>query len=171
VQEIGALELFAWVEWIRLREPPLSEKTLKNVLADIGQFLRWLERLEEYAPTIPDARTVALALDAIPNLRRGLFLARGYMELRPSEARRLDVADLRDEGRALQVLAKKSKKRKTRLLAIPDRRSSRIRGRRMRRSGGRKSASGTRSSSRAALQACPSSNRTKRAGTSSRRST
>ncbi len=75
--------------------------------------------IEEYAPTIPDAQTVAVVLDAIPILRRGLFLARSYMGLRPSEARRLDVADLRDEGRALQVLAKKSKKRKARLLAIP----------------------------------------------------
>lgn len=112
----------------------LSEKTLRNVLADIGQFLRWLHArgviqrmprvptselvLEEYAPTIPDAATVARILAEIPAELRGVFLARSYMGLRPSEARRLDVADLRDEGRAIQVLASKSKKRKARLLTL-----------------------------------------------------
>lgn len=164
VQEVRELELLSWVECMRSRasvearatgcanggpysattpgQPapvdsrrPLSEKTLRNVLADIGQFFRWLElhgviqkapriptaefEVEEYAPTIPDAATVAKILAEIPLELRGIFLARSYMGLRPSEARRLDVADLRDEGRAVQVLARKSKKRRTRLLALP----------------------------------------------------
>ena len=136
VQEIRELELVEWIDGMRLRTPPLSEKTLKNVLMDVGQFFRWLAKrgviaaaptiptaelvLEEYAPTIPDAHAVGLILAAIPIEHRGIFLARSYMGLRPSEARRLDVADLRDGDRALQVLARKSKKRKQRLLALPE---------------------------------------------------
>jgi integrase len=152
VHEIGEPELLDWLEWMRAPEgrpllpdgvanaagprvrAPLGEKTIKNVLGDLGQFLRWLGRrgiidhapriptdelvLTPYAPTVPDRETVAKILAAIPLERRGLWIARAYMGLRPSEARRLDVGDLREGGRALQLLGRNVKTRKPRLLPI-----------------------------------------------------
>ena len=102
-------KLVAWVRWMRRKK--LSEKTIKNVLYDIGHFLRWLAdqgdiaeapaipskelRLIEYDPQIPEADVVEKVLAEIPIEERGVFLVRSFMGLRPSEARRLNVSDLR----------------------------------------------------------------------------
>ena len=102
-------KLVAWIRWMRKKK--LSEKTIKNVLHDIGHFLRWLSdqgdiaeapiipsneiKLIEYDPQIPEADVVERVLAEIPEEERGIFLVRSYMGLRPSESRRLNVADLR----------------------------------------------------------------------------
>jgi integrase len=102
-------KLVAWIRWMRRKK--LGEKTVKNVLYDIGHFLRWLAdqgdiaeaptlpsneiKLIEYDPQIPEVDVVERVLAEIPEEERGIFLVRSYMGLRPSEARRLNVSDLR----------------------------------------------------------------------------
>jgi len=116
------------------RQRPLSEKTIKNVLGDVGHFLRWLARegvireapeipfdelrLVEYQPTIPDVETALRILAEIPVLKRGAWLAKSFMGLRPSEARRLSVSDVRDQGAVIVVPAAKSKMRRGRILEV-----------------------------------------------------
>lgn len=85
----------------------LAPKTVRNVVADVGTFLNWLRRrgeleavpelptvqVPEHAPRIPTPEAQDRILDAIPWRKRGAFLARGYMGLRPSEAARANVED------------------------------------------------------------------------------
>lgn len=156
VHEIKRPGLVAWVRWMRTHKArpggeqspahesaggnsagplrTLSEKTIKNVLGDIGHFLRWLQRegviheapevpfdeirLTEYAPVIPDLDTTLRILGQIGVLGRGLWLVRAFMGLRPSEARRLQVADVHEAGTALRLPGTKSKMRKGRVLEI-----------------------------------------------------
>ncbi len=89
----------------------LGEKTIKNVLYDLGHFLKWLSdqgdiaeapilpsnqiKLIEYEPEIPEAEIVELVMAKIPHEDRGIFLIRSHMGFRPSEARRLNVGDLK----------------------------------------------------------------------------
>ncbi len=137
--------LVAWIRWMRKktddnRERRIGEKTIKNVLYDIGHFLKWLERQGdiveapdlpsdeikeiEYVPDIPEADIVELVMSQIPEAMRGIFLIRSRMGFRPMEARRLNVADLRirNEDDLLDayislpsVSAKKKKPRKLQL--------------------------------------------------------
>ena len=122
LHSIGEKTLVAWIRWMRRKktepkkegeEPKrrVGEKTIKNVLYDIGHFLNWLEREKdiieaptlpsyelkevEYDPQIPEADVVELVMSHIPEEMRGLFLIRSRMGFRPSESRRLNVADLR----------------------------------------------------------------------------
>lgn len=52
---------------------------------------------------VPDADTLRRYLDAIPEELRGLFLARSYDGLRPSEARRMNVADFDFRSGVLRI--------------------------------------------------------------------
>jgi integrase len=118
----------------------IGEKTIKNVLYDIGHFLKWLERqgdiIEapdlpsdeikeiEYMPEIPEADVVALVLSHIPDEMEGIFLIRSRMGFRPMEARRLNVADLRHGSREdlldayIALPPRSAKKRKARKLQL-----------------------------------------------------
>jgi len=133
--DVHELDAPALLRWLRaLRERGLSEKTIKNVLMDFAQFLRWLVdqgvlraaprvptdrvRVVRHARTIPERADLERILAAIPAEIRGLWLVRAYMGLRPSEARRLDVRDLRENGTALQLLGAKTKTRAPRLLPL-----------------------------------------------------
>jgi integrase len=149
VAEIDRPALVSWIRWMRRQkrsrrgyaEPaPVGEKTIKNVLGDIAQFLRWLKdqgdilevptipfdqlRQVEYMPEIPDAATVQRVLDAIPIEKRGIWVARSFMGFRPSEARRLNVADLRmgtlDDltDAHIALPPRSSKKRRGRMLQL-----------------------------------------------------
>jgi integrase len=116
----------------------LSEKTIKNVLYDLGQFFRWLSKqgdipetpplpsrelkLVEYQPKVPEADVVARVLSEIPEEKRGIFLVRCRMGLRPTEARRLNVVDLARGKESDLVDAH---------IAIPPKSSKKKRGRRL----------------------------------------
>ncbi len=142
--------LVAWIRWMRKKktekkegeEPKrrIGEKTIKNVLYDIGHFLKWLERqgdiIEapdlpsdeikeiEYMPEIPEADVVELVLSHIPDEMEGIFLIRSRMGFRPSESRRLNVADLRHGSREdlldayIALPPRSAKKRKARKLQL-----------------------------------------------------
>jgi integrase len=143
--------LVAWIRWMRKKktkpkeegEKPkrrVGEKTIKNVLYDIGHFLKWLERqgdiIEapdlpseeikeiEYDPQIPEADIVELVMSHIPDEMRGLFLIRSCMGFRPSESRRLNVADLRFRQQNdltdayISLPPRSAKKRKARKLQL-----------------------------------------------------
>jgi integrase len=147
--------LVAWIRWMRKKktkpkdegEKPkrrVGEKTIKNVLYDIGHFLKWLERqgdiIEapdlpsdeirevEYLPEVPEADVVALVMSHIPEDMRGIFLIRSRMGFRPMEARRLNVADLRYGSRddlldahiALPPRSAKKKKKARKLQLHPE---------------------------------------------------
>lgn len=113
----GTLE--DWVGWI-FDSKKLAPKSVWNVVRDVGTFLNWLERrgdlpqapelptirVPEHAPRIPSATTQSDIIQAIPWADRGLFLARGYMGLRPSEARRALARDWDFDARTLTVRAK-----------------------------------------------------------------
>jgi site-specific recombinase XerD len=109
-------------------------------LGDITGFLRRLKiqgdilgvphipyeelELEEYDPQIPDQETVYNVLKAISIPRAGVFIARSTMGFRPSEARRLNVSDLklgrRDDlaDAHISLPARKSKKKRPRKLEL-----------------------------------------------------
>jgi integrase len=95
-----------WSHW--LADRGLSPKTRWNILAAFRSFLGWLYRREEIrelpreypwpkpperTPAPLSARTQDEILDAIPEERRGIYLAMALMGLRPGEAVALDVAD------------------------------------------------------------------------------
>jgi integrase len=118
----------------------VGEKTIKNVLYDIGHFLKWLERqgdiIEapelpsdeirevEYLPEVPEADVVSLVMSHIPEEMRGIFLSRSRMGFRPMEARRLNVADLRRGQRSdlldahIALPPRSAKKKKARRLQL-----------------------------------------------------
>jgi len=87
----------------------LAPKSVKHCLNDFRTCLRWLSRRREisgvpdfptvvipdYVPHIPTAAQQDAMLSAIPEKRRGFFLARGYMGLRDEEAARALVEDYR----------------------------------------------------------------------------
>ena len=98
----------------------LAPKSVRHVIADLGTFLTWLEnrgeidrrpnlpevRVPDHVPRIPSPEQMERILSAIPAPARGLFLARGWMGLRPSEARRARVGDYDPETRMLTVRGK-----------------------------------------------------------------
>ena len=108
-------------DWVRaLFDRNLAPKTVRNAVTDVGACLHWLARrgdlpatpelpavhLPEYVPTIPTPAELDAILAAIPDELRGLFLARGRMGLRPSEAARANVADWHFETHELTVIGK-----------------------------------------------------------------
>jgi len=107
--EIRYAALEDWSSWLAARR--LGPKTRRNVLGAFRSFLSWLELREELPGRMPrfpwpkvddyEPRVLSVAdqdaiLDAIPEARRGIFLAMAHLGLRPGEARALDVADVRD---------------------------------------------------------------------------
>lgn len=132
----AALEL--WI--LEMRKRQLSEKTIHHVLGDIAGCLRYMETLgaitkvptipwksldvEEPDPQIPDTDSVLKVLQAMPIVLSGVFVGRMSMGLRPAEARRLNVTDLRlgkasdlSDG-ALLVPSSKAKTKTPRLLEL-----------------------------------------------------
>lgn len=98
----------------------LSARSIQHLITDVGTCLRWLVRrgdlhtmpelptvaVPEYAPTIPTPAAQDRLLAAIPWDLRGIFLVRGLMGLRPSEARRARVSDWDWERHLLVVRGK-----------------------------------------------------------------
>ena len=106
-----------------IRGGALRPKTVRNVVNDVAGFLRWLKRRgdlshvpdiptirirEPYQPRIPSERTVQAILEAIPEPKRGIFLARASMGLRPSEARRLNLSSWDREQNVLRLTLTKT---------------------------------------------------------------
>ena len=116
---LGHGELEDWCGWL-FRERNLAPKTVHHLVADVGTFLRWLEKrgdipkaarlpevhVPQYAPKIPPPAHVDAILDKIPRRLAGAFLARGRMGLRPSEAARANVTDWDSERQELTVHGK-----------------------------------------------------------------
>ena len=119
-----------WLAWLEEHFPDLKPKTLRHVVADFGTFLRWLElmgtipkapplpRIEVpvYEPRPPEEADLRSILEHIPESIRGLWLARSLAGLRPSEARRLDLADYRDG--VIRIPSAKSKTSRPRALDV-----------------------------------------------------
>ena len=124
-QPVTALALAAireWSNWLNVRkttprkgskERPrvLSSKTRWNVHAAFHTFAAWLAeedsrvklprrwpwpKKDEPAVTVIGIETQDAILDAIPEARRGIFLAMAMLGIRPGEAVALDLADYRD---------------------------------------------------------------------------
>ena len=79
-------------------------------------------RVPEYVPDVPTAAVQERVLEAIPWRLRGVFMARGLMGLRPSEARNVNLSDYwfdpGDERRDV-LTVRKSKSNRYRLLPVP----------------------------------------------------
>ncbi|MHC4507261.1 MAG: tyrosine-type recombinase/integrase [Planctomycetota bacterium] len=119
IQAINYGTLEDWRDWL-FETQGLSPGSIHHILADVGTCLRWLARrgeidgppelpavqVPEYAPRIPAPAAQERLLAAIPWEKRGLFLARGYMGLRPSEAIRANASDYDFERDLLTVHGK-----------------------------------------------------------------
>jgi integrase len=112
----------------------LSSNSIRHIACDVRTFLNWLERrreiavapkvpsvtVGEYVPTIPTPAVQERVLGAIDWRLRGLFLSRGFLGLRPSEARNANLADYRFDPDGKDVLTiPKSKSNRFRLLPVP----------------------------------------------------
>lgn len=106
IHDIKKLALNDWFAWL-LSEQKLSAKSAKNVLDAFRSFTGWLVKdcellpraphfptvqVDEPVRNIPDLATQAKILDAIPEERRGIFLAL-CLCIRPGEARALAARD------------------------------------------------------------------------------
>ena len=115
LSDIKGATLHDWLDWM-LRERldaksgkqfRLSAKSAQNVLGVFRSFVSWLVDDRELLPRVPKFPTVAVdehrptilsptqlaaVLGAIPEERRGVFLAAAHC-LRPGEARALDARD------------------------------------------------------------------------------
>ena len=137
--DYGALE--DWSLW--LADRGLSPKTRRNVLGAFRSFLGWLKRrreirdlpevplprVDEYEPRVLSIEDQDAILDAIPEAKRGIFIALAYLGLRPSEARALDAADYRDgwltvdkavKGTALSAPIRGTKTGRSKRLPVPE---------------------------------------------------
>jgi len=115
VSDIKKPTLHDWLTWLlrdqvdeKTGEPwKLSAKSAQNVLGAFRSFTSWLVHdrellprspkfptvaVDEYRPTILTPAQLANVLAAIPEERRGIFLAATHC-LRPGEARALDARD------------------------------------------------------------------------------
>jgi integrase len=107
IHEINAGTVQDWDEWLRAR--PIGAKTRRNVLGAFHAFCSWLElrdeiakvprmpsvAMDEHAPTILPVEVQARVLEAVPEPKRGAFLAMAH-GIRPGEVRALNVSDYRD---------------------------------------------------------------------------
>jgi integrase len=142
IHEVGYAALEDWSHW--LAERGLSPKTRWNVLAAFRSFLGWLYKREEIrelprqfpwpkltetAPPILAPKTQEEILLAIPEERRGIYLAMATMGLRPGEAVALDVSDYEDgwltvnrarKGDRLDAPIRSTKTGKPKRLPVPD---------------------------------------------------
>jgi integrase len=135
VQMLGYAELEDWVAHL-FDTTKLSKNSIHHIVADVRTFLRWLARrgeirsapeiptvrVPEYVPDVPTAAVQERVLGTIPWRSRGVFMARGFMGLRPSEARNADLADYwfdpGDEQRDV-LTVRKSKSNRFRLIPAP----------------------------------------------------
>lgn len=125
VHSLTAGEIEAWGNGL-----PVSPKTRLNVMAGFHAFLVWLHRSEiivrvppfrwpkvqEHVPTILSPETQERVLAAIPEARRGIFLALALLGLRPSEAMRLDAADVVDGW----ISVRRTKNRQAKRVPVPE---------------------------------------------------
>jgi integrase len=135
VQTLGYADLDDWVRHL-FGTTSLSANSIHHIVADVRTFLRWLARrgeirsapevptvrVPEYVPDVPTAAVQERVLETIPWRSRGVFMARGLMGLRPSEARNADLADYwfdpGDEQRDV-LTVRKSKSNRFRLIPAP----------------------------------------------------
>ena len=129
--------LTRWLHWLRaLRKPDgtprLRAGAIRHLMADFGTFLRFefsmgsLDRLpvlpevqwEDDPKDVPRMEDVRRILAAIPDPKRGLWMARSLAGLRPSEARRLDVREYDFATGELHIPGAKSTTKKGRPLPI-----------------------------------------------------
>ena len=121
VHQIRRAELKDWVRWLRGKRKkngePLADSTVQACVAHLMAFLHWLEAEEilhsvpvpptiEVRPPDPDLLTREeqdLVLEAIPEPRRGIFIALVDLALRPSEARAVMVGDFDPAGLWLRI--------------------------------------------------------------------
>lgn len=106
--EITTAAVDDWNRWLRKRG--ISAKTRRNVIGAFRSMLGWLKRrgelrelpemptvtTDEHSPKLISAEDQDAILAAIPEPRRGIFLALARLGLRPSEARALQPRDYRD---------------------------------------------------------------------------
>ena len=118
ILEITTAGVDDWASWLRKRA--IAPKTRRNVVGAFRAFLGWLHRrgeisgtphmpwvaVDEYSPTIVSAETQDAILAAIPEAKRGIFLALARLGLRPSEARVLQVRDWHDGWITVERAAK-----------------------------------------------------------------
>jgi len=127
IHDVKKRTLNEWRDWMLTPtdERKLSSKSVKNVLDAFRSFVGWLvhdhellQRVpafptvqhDEPVPKIIDLCTQAAIFDAIPEDRRGIFLALGLC-VRPGEARALDARDFEKEsdGRGYLTITKAAK--------------------------------------------------------------
>jgi site-specific recombinase XerD len=140
--EIDYGRLQEWTHWLARRG--IGAKTRWNIVAAFRSFVSWLylrgeirqiphftwPKCEEYEPTIISPDLQDDLLEAIPEDRRGIFLAEFLIGLRPGEARALDCRDYRDaklrvskavKGRGERKVIRGTKTRRVRFVPVhPD---------------------------------------------------
>jgi integrase len=123
VHELHGGDVEEWSAWLSRRG--LAAKTRLNVMAGFHSFLEWLHRSEviarvppfawprvqEHVPTILAPQTQEAVLRAIPEAKRGIFLAMALLGVRPSEAIRLNAADLVDGWVSVRLTKNRQAKR------------------------------------------------------------
>ena len=110
-----------WVAWLG-SERKLAPPTQRNMVGEFRSFLSWPYRREEI-PSIPPMRRVrvpekrprtltwekqAAVLEAIPEERRGAFLAMSFLGMRPNEARAVQVVDLEADVEGVWLVVRRS---------------------------------------------------------------
>ena len=130
VHAIDYASLEEWSGWLVARG--LGPKTRHNVMGALHSFLGWLRRtgeiqvvppfpwprLAEHAPILLTAAAQGAVLAAIPEERRGIFLALALLGLRPSEARRARAADYQP-GDPGWLTVPRTKNRQAKRLPVP----------------------------------------------------
>lgn len=115
--DVSRASVEEWSLWLAT-ERKLSPKTRRNVLAGFHSFLGWIAAdvrpgyepprfawpaLDERQPTVLSEELQRAVLEAIPEPRRGIFLAMAETLIRPSEARVLRVRDWDANANELRV--------------------------------------------------------------------
>jgi integrase len=110
VHAVGPLASREYLKWLRLRN--VTGKTAWNIVAGFHAFLGWLVEVEQLAavprvawpkkprsnPATVGPSTQRAILDAIPEEKRGVFLAMALLCVRPSEAVEMTSRQLRGDG-------------------------------------------------------------------------
>lgn len=131
IHAINYTALDEWSRWLAT-ERHLGTKTRYNVMAGLHALLAYLRRaeriavippfpwpsLEEHSPRLLSADQQARVLDAIDPAKRGIYLALVLLGLRPSEARRLRIADY-EAGEIGWLTIPHTKTRRVKRLPVP----------------------------------------------------
>jgi integrase len=134
VQTLSYADLDDWVRAL-FERTELGANSVHHIVTDFRTFLRWCARrsvikaapevpavrVPEYVPNVPSAQVQERVLDAIEWRSRGVFLARGLLGLRPSEARDANLGDywFDPDGSRDVLTVRKSKSNRYRLLPVP----------------------------------------------------